>query len=91
MLDNDFLEKIKRIKRSPKLGDIYEIYRKEQLIAVKENTMLRQNRVYEKYLSVIANTRVDRFQPLIICKQILQSCLSRKQIYNLFIYCKASR
>lgn len=71
MLDNDFLEKIKRIKRSPKLGDIYEIYRKEQLIAVKENTMLRQNRVYEKYLSVIANTRVDRFQPLIICKQIL--------------------
>lgn len=43
--DQQFLKKIKLIKRSPKLGRVYEIYREEQQATLCNTTLTRQNKI----------------------------------------------
>ena len=66
MSEQEFLRSIKKLKRSPKLGKIYEIYRMEQEQTLCTTTLERQNKVWLKHLSQLEDFRVDRLEPLYI-------------------------
>ena len=70
--DQQFIKKIKLIKRSPKLGRVYEIYREEQQATLCNTTLARQNKIWLKHLSIIEEHRIDRLEPLFIQKKILK-------------------
>ena len=70
--DQQFIKKIKLIKRSPKLGRVYEIYREEQQATLCNTTLTRQNKIWLKHLSIIEEHRIDRLEPLFIQKKILK-------------------
>ena len=71
MSEQEFLRSIKKLKRSPKLGKIYEIYRMEQEQTLCTTTLERQNKVWLKHLSQLEDFRVDRLEPLYIQKKII--------------------
>lgn len=83
--DSEFLKSIKRVKRSPKLGLIYEIYRKEQELTLCTNTLNRQNKVWIKHLAPIQDMRIDRMEPLYIQQRILKPIFIEKK-YSTCIY-----
>lgn len=88
--DSEFLKSIKRVKRSPKLGLIYEIYRKEQELTLCTDTLNRQNKVWIKHLAPIQDMRIDRMEPLYIQQRIFKTNIYRKEIFNLHIRCKTA-
>lgn len=74
--EQEFIRSIKKLKRSPKLGKIYEIYRMEQEQTLCTTTLERQNKVWLKHLSQYT-------------EENYQSDLQRRKIHNLSLYSTA--
>lgn len=61
---NTLKDTIKKLKRSPKIGQIYELYRSEHDILIKEKTIQHQKALWCKHLSQLDNFRADNLTPL---------------------------
>lgn len=83
--DQQFIKKIKLIKRSPKLGRVYEIYREEQQATLCNTTLTRQNKIWLKHLSIIEDHRIDKLEPLFIQKKILKPIFIKEK-YTTCVY-----
>lgn len=68
----EFSLKLKKLKRSPKFGKVFELYRQQQLLTLSENTLNRQFKVYIKHLDKLNDLRLDRIEPLFIQEFILK-------------------
>lgn len=73
---------ITKLKRSPKIGEIYKLYCDEHDKIIKDKTRLHLQAIWNKHLSdKLASLRADRLTPLEFQVLILDE-LQQKQLYN---------
>lgn len=71
MTDN-LHQNLTKLKRSPKLEGIYELYRAEIKEVLKNNTYDRQRKAWLTHFGEISQLRLDRLSPLEVQKILLQ-------------------
>lgn len=81
----ELTKKIKKIRRSPKIGAIYKIYNEQQELTLKKTTLNRQDKVYYLYLGPLENIRADQLEPLYIQEKLLKK-LYRQKKYTTLLY-----
>ena len=72
METNSLSEQIKKLRRSPKIGQIYELYRAEMEPVLRSSTMTKLDKVWYAHLSALSDLRADRLSPLEFQHLILQ-------------------
>lgn len=75
--------KIKKIKRSPKIGSIYKLYSEQQELTIRNTTLERQHKVYFLYIAPIENLRADDIEPLFLQAKILRPLFLEKKFTTL--------
>jgi len=77
--------RIRKIKRSPKIGEIYKIYSEQQELTIRRTTLERQNKVYVLYIAPIESFRADDLEPLYIQEHLLKKLFIEKK-YTTLLY-----
>lgn len=77
--------RIRKIKRSPKIGEIYKIYSEQQELTIRRTTLERQNKVYILYIAPIESFRADDLEPLYIQEHLLKKLFIEKK-YTTLLY-----
>ncbi len=73
---------IKKLKRSPKMGEIFELYLQENRIFLKEKTILGQKTAWISHLYKLDKIRADNLNPLLFQKIILEPVYKDKHYVN---------
>lgn len=76
-------KKINKIRRSPKIGEIYKIYNEQQELTLKKTTLNRQHKIYTLYLGQLEKIRADDLEPLFIQEKILKHLFKQKKFTTL--------
>ena len=76
---------INTLRRSPKIGRIYELYREQCQYSIKESTQERQRKAWLSHLHVLDNTRADKITPLEFQELVLKQMFN-EQKYTSVIY-----
>ena len=81
--NDNFEKKLRQLRRSPKIGAIYELYREEMQNVSKDTTCERQNKAWLNHLSLLQNVRADKITPLSFQRQILNPIYHAQHYANL--------
>ena len=81
----EFSLKLKKLKRSPKFGKVFELYRQQELLTLSENTLNRQFKVYQKHLDKLNDLRIDKIEPLFVQEFLLKE-LYLEEKYTTLLY-----
>ena len=76
---------IARLKRSPKVGWIYELFREQNKYSIRANTMERQRKAWLCHMYKLDMIRADKISPLEFQSLILEN-LYREKKYTSIIY-----
>ena len=79
---NKIRAQINRLRKEPKIGEIFELYRQEHDKLIKDKTKLHLEAVYKKHLEAkLADIRADKISPLEFQFLILDE-LVENELYN---------
>ena len=85
MKDSNISFHISKLKRSPKIGRIYELYREQNKYTIKDSTHHRQMKAWLTHLYVLDNIRADRITPLEFQAKILEKLFNEGK-YTSVVY-----
>ena len=69
---SELTAQLAKLRRSPKIGQIYELYRSEMEPVLRSSTMTKLDKVWYAHLSALSDLRADRLSPLEFQHLILQ-------------------
>lgn len=80
--ESELAVQLSRLRRSPKIGMIYELYRAEMEQVLRDSTLIKLDKVWIAHLSALSNMRADRVSPLEFQYLILQKSFDEGSWYT---------
>ena len=74
--------KLSKLRRSPKIGQIFELFRAEMEQVLRTSTLNKLDKVWYAHLSALENLRADRLSPLEFQKLVLQKRYDEGSYYT---------
>lgn len=79
---SELAAQLSKLRRSPKIGLIYELYRSEMEPVLRGSTMTKLDKVWFAHLSALSDLRADRLSPLEFQHLILQKSYDAGSYYT---------